>query len=599
MGLKIKKGTKIEELYEIQFLLGENPFTDTYRAKDNTNKIVRIDIINLAALPSSFFDDDGKLIEINLMRKIEHSNIPKLLDEGITIINQEKYAYLVFEFISGESLTEKLKREGNISPYEAIPIICQILDILGYLHNLTEPVVHNGVTPDAVFIDYSSRAKTPYLIGFEQSRTIFSGTHSLSIKNLSIFHSAPELFNGIFIPKSDIFSVGTLLYQLFIGIPPWYNENIIQQPINKIKKLIEQARERELNFDLTVEGFMDEHLKNTILKALAVNPDERFQSADEFSKALKRELIIDNNQNKDSSKNIKTHIHEEGKGFDLIAGMDELKNILKSDVIDVLNDPDKFKEYGIPLLNGMLLFGPPGCGKTFIAQNFADEVGYNFVLIKPSDLKSKWLNATEENIRNLFNEAEKKAPTVIFIDELDSLVPNRENELHHSHASAVNELLAQMSNCGERGIFIIGATNRPEKIDSAILRTGRLDKLVYVSPPDEKARCTLFDLYLKNRPSDLGIDYEELAKVTNNYVSSDIKFIVDEASRKALKTGSRITMDILIEAIKLNKPSVTHAELTKYNELKKQWDMERENVAKEEKPSVFGFRIQDKNEGKK
>ncbi|MCX6309172.1 MAG: ATP-binding protein [Bacteroidia bacterium] len=216
----------------------------------------------------------------------------------------------------------------------------------------------------------------------------------------------------------------------------------------------------------------------------------------------------------------------------------------------------------------MLLYGPPGCGKTFIAEKFADEVGYNFVIIKPSDLKSKWVNATEENIGKLFKEAEEKAPTIIFIDELDAIVPNRDGDLNQGSASAVNEILAQMTNCGEKEIFVIGATNRPEKIDPAILRTGRMDKVIYLSPPDLTARKEMFKLHLKERPTEKNIDFEKMAEITNLYVASDIKFIVNEASRNALKERIKINQGHLESVIKLNPPSISEKELKRYEVFK-------------------------------
>jgi len=399
------------------------------------------------------------------------------------------------------------------------------------------------------------------------------------------------LLNGIFIPQSDLFSAGAILYHLLFGVPPYFNENILNQPINKQKGLLEIARYKQLSFALADEDLIDDHIKNTLIKALSIDVENRFQTAEDFAKALKREMVID-------TKDIqKTFVNEQNKkeklvgtGFDQIAGMESLKQQLKEDVIDFLNNPELYKEYGIPMLNGMLLYGPPGCGKTFIAQKFADEVGYNFVMIKPSDLQSKYINATQENIGKLFKEAEEKAPTIIFIDELDAIVPTREGELHQMHASAVNEVLAQMSNCGENGIFVIGATNRPEKIDPAILRTGRLDKTIYLPPPDKKARFALFKLYLKDRPIDLGIDYDELASLTENYVSSDIKFLIDEASRKALRLRVRITMSIFIDVIKENNPSVSLSEIRKYEVLKKKWENEKQEIQTNNERPRIGFR---------
>jgi len=587
----LQKGFSVANRFEIQFPIGNNSFAQSYRAKDTSGKIVRLDLINLASLPSSYFDENGKLLQLNLLKQINHNNIPKLLNEGETIIEKQKFAFLAYEFVSGETLTERLKREGTLSPYTAIPIIIELLEAFEYLHNQTDPIIHNGINPNTIKLDYSLKRDKPILTGFEQARTIHQNGQSVSIKYLSAFHSAPELLNGIFIPQSDLFSIGAVLYHLLFGVPPFFNENILNQPINKQKGLLETARNKPLNFSLADDDLIDEQIINTLTKALSIEIEDRFQTADDFSKALKREMLL---EKKDIQKTfVKTNEKAEkklGTGFDQIAGMESLKQQLKEDVIDFLNNPELYKEYGVPMLNGMLLYGPPGCGKTFIAQKFADEVGYNFVMIKPSDLQSKYVNATQENIGKLFKEAEEKAPTIIFIDELDAIVPSREGELHQMHASAVNEVLAQMTNCGEKGIFVIGATNRPEKIDPAILRTGRLDKSVYLPPPDKKARSAMFKLYLKDRPIDLGLDYDKLASLTENYVSSDLKFLIDEASRKALKTRGRITMSIFTEVISDNKPSVSLTEIRKYEALKRQWDNEKQDLqTKNERPRI-GFR---------
>ncbi|MDP2414817.1 AAA family ATPase [Daejeonella sp.] len=569
------KGTVIADRYEIQFPIGSNSFVQSYRAKNKSGNIIRLDLINLASLPSSFFEE-GKLIQVSLLKKIKHTNISALKEEGETIIDKQKFAYLTFDFISGETLAEKLKREGKLSPYEAVPIVTELLEAIEYLHNKSEPIIHNGILPTSIFLDLSTKREKPVLTGFEQARTLENSNQSVSIKGLSFFHSAPELLNGVFIPQSDLFSVGALLHHLLFGVAPWYNENILSQPLNKVKGLVEQAREKKLSFDFADENEIDDQLKFTLTKALSIDIEQRFQTAEDFSKALKREVMLEKQEvEKSFEKKIEKKEKKKGSGFDQIAGMSELKEILYTDVIRALSEKELYASYGITIPNGMLLYGPPGCGKTFIAQKFADEIGYNFVMIKPSDLKSKWVNATEENIGKLFKEAEANAPTIIFIDELDAIVPSREGDLHQGAASAVNEVLAQMTNCGERGIFVIGATNRPEKIDAAILRAGRLDKTIYLSPPDKAARAAMFKLYLKDRPVDLSVDYDILSLLTENYVSSDIKFLIDEASRQALKVKSRITMEVLQTVIKTNKPSVTLKEINKYVALKQKWDNEK------------------------
>jgi len=186
------------------------------------------------------------------------------------------------------------------------------------------------------------------------------------------------------------------------------------------------------------------------------------------------------------------------------------------------------------------------------------------VAVKPSDLASIYVHGTQEKIGQLFKEAKEKAPSIIFIDEVDAILPSRQGNLYHSYASEVNEFLAQMTECHEHGIFIIAATNRPEKIDPAILRTGRMDKVVYVEPPDFEARIEMFRLYMKDRPAAPDIDLKQLAGLSENYVSSDIKFIVNEASRNALMERVLITQSHLEEVLRKTSPSISENQIKQY-----------------------------------
>lgn len=586
------KGTVIADRYEIQFPIGINSFVQSYRAKNKSGNIIRLDLINLASLPSSFFGENGKLIQISLLKKIKHTNISTLKEEGETIIDKQKFAYLTFDFISGETLAEKLKREAKLSPYEAVPIITELLEAIEYLHNLPEPVIHNGISPTSVLLDLSTKREKPVLTAFEQARTLENSNQSISIKGLSFFHSAPELLNGVFIPQSDLFSVGALLHHLLFGVAPWYNENILSQPLNKVKGLIEQAREKKLSFEFADEDEIDDQLKFTLTKALSIDIENRFQTAEDFAKALKREMILERAEvEKAFEKPIEKKEKKKGSGFDMIAGMEELKSILFNEVIRPITEKERFQKFGIPLLNGMLLYGPPGCGKTFIAEKFAEEVGFNFISVKPDDLGSPYVHGGQEKIGKLFKEAIEKSPCVIFIDEIDAVVPSREGDISHHYAAEVNVMLSHMTECGEKGIFIIAATNRPEKIDKAILRTGRIDKIIYLPPPDKEAREKMFNLYLKSRPIDLAVDYEKLASLTANYVSRDLKEIIIEASKKAERTkDERITMKILLDVIKENKPSVTLKEINKYVALKQKWDNEKGGKDDNDRTPV-GFKL--------
>ena len=227
--------------------------------------------------------------------------------------------------------------------------------------------------------------------------------------------------------------------------------------------------------------------------------------------------------------------------------MDDLKNTLKSKVIDVIKRPEHFKKYGVTIPNGMLMYGPPGCGKTFISEKFCEEAGFNFFLVKASDVTSVYKSGGEQKIGELFKNAAANAPTVICFDEVDGIMPKRQSgEISQYKNSEVNEYLTQINKCSERGIFVIATTNKPDMIDTAILRTGRLEVHVYVPPPGNIARKKIFELYLKNRYTDTNIDYDKLASMTENYVASDIEYIINSASHTAAIQETPISMDIIL-----------------------------------------------------
>ena len=260
--------------------------------------------------------------------------------------------------------------------------------------------------------------------------------------------------------------------------------------------------------------------------------------------------------------------------------------MLKTEVIDVLNNPDHFKKYGVSIPNGMLLYGPQDVERHLYHKNFVKEAGFNFFLVKPHDLSSIYVSGRRRKLANLFNQAEENSPSVICFDEVDAIMPKRNDSVNQSISSRVNEFLTQINKCSARGIFVIATTNKPELIDDAILRTGRLEIQLYVGPPDFKARKSMFNLLLKNRHSEVIIDYEKLAKLTENYISSDIDFIVNKAAHKAAIANTRISNEIIENVIKNFKPSITKSVIDSY---KKSQD-EYNNTEKENKRTQIGFK---------
>jgi transitional endoplasmic reticulum ATPase len=579
----LTKGQIIDHKYSVSFFLKKGSYAETYRVQNEAKETKILKLFDFSKLHRTQFTENGEILEIEILKQIKHSNLIRYTDSGNILIDNQKLAYVVLDFVSGETIADKMKRENTLNLYEAKNIILSVLNGLNYLHN--KQIIHNDITNQNVMMDLSGQIQVPKIIDFGYARLLTQSNKDFLKDGLNLFYTANETFNKVFSFQSDIYSVGALYYHLLTGLPPYFIE-ISKYKSDKIEleEVILEERNKPLKFSDTI----DEQTQNIIKKALQQKAENRFKSVKEFIQALNGEFEVELSIPDEKVNKVQPKENKKGIGFSAIAGMQELKNTIQLDIIDALNEKEKYAEYGLTIPNGMLLYGPPGCGKTFFAEKMAEEIGFNFYQIKPSDIQSKWVNASQENIKNLFDEARKSAPSIIFIDELDALVPNRDNSsVNHMNTSAVNEFLAQMNNCGDDGVFIIGATNRPNSIDPAILRAGRLDKHIYLPPPDFEARKLMFELYLKKRPTEIGLNYEELAKATEYYVSSDIKFLCDEASRKALKDNLRITKSIVLETIRNNKPSISLQELNSYLVIKAK--MEGDNNDNNDRP-IIGFR---------
>jgi SpoVK/Ycf46/Vps4 family AAA+-type ATPase len=225
-----------------------------------------------------------------------------------------------------------------------------------------------------------------------------------------------------------------------------------------------------------------------------------------------------------------------------VGGMDEVKQRLELAFLGPLRNPKLRTLFGKSLRGGLLLYGPPGCGKTFLARAVAGEMGAAFLSLSIVDVLNMWVGSSERNLHDLFDAARSHAPCVLFLDEIDALGHKRSQLSSSALRTLVNQLLTELDGVGggNEGVFVLAATNAPWDIDAALRRPGRLDRTVLVLPPDEPARATILEYHLRDRPV-AGIDLRALAAVTENYSGADLAHVCESAAefamRDAIATG--------------------------------------------------------------
>jgi transitional endoplasmic reticulum ATPase len=255
-----------------------------------------------------------------------------------------------------------------------------------------------------------------------------------------------------------------------------------------------------------------------------------------------------------------------------IGGLEAVKQELMEAVEWPLKYPEVFKRLGIRPPRGILLYGPPGTGKTLLAKAVATESQANFISVKGPEVLSKWVGESEKAVREIFRKARETAPCIIFFDELDSIAPRRG---FHTDAGVtdriVNQLLTEMDGIQSlKGVVVLGATNRPDILDPALLRPGRFDRVLYVPPPDKAARLAIFKIHTREMPLDEDVDLDILASVTEGYTGADIEAVVREAAMLAAReniNAQKVSMRHFEKALLKIKPSVGAEEKAEYDRI--------------------------------
>ncbi|MGH7946086.1 MAG: ATP-binding protein, partial [Opitutaceae bacterium] len=246
-----------------------------------------------------------------------------------------------------------------------------------------------------------------------------------------------------------------------------------------------------------------------------------------------------------------------------VGGMEQVKEEVRMKIILPLQQPELFKAYGKKIGGGILMYGPPGCGKTFLARATAGEVSASFLAVGISDVLDMWIGQSEKNLHAVFEQARSHSPCVLFFDEVDALGANRTDMLKSGGRQIINQFLSELDGVAStnEGVLILAATNAPWHLDPAFRRPGRFDRILFVPPPDQGARASILRLLLKGKP--VGeIDFDALAKKTDGFSGADLKAVIDVAVesklREAMRAGSLQALSgrDLIDAIKRHKPTV-------------------------------------------
>ncbi|MCB9865301.1 MAG: ATP-binding protein [Phycisphaerales bacterium] len=261
-------------------------------------------------------------------------------------------------------------------------------------------------------------------------------------------------------------------------------------------------------------------------------------------------------------------------GFDDIAGLEDIKQEIRLKMIYPFSHPELAQRYGISVGGGLLLYGPPGTGKTMMAKAIAHEIDATFFVISPAQILSKWVGEAEQNVRKLFAAAKEEAKSVIFVDEIEALIPKRRSDSSTVMARVVPQILQEVEGFdrnSDRALLFVGATNKPWMLDEAVMRPGRFDTRVYVGLPDAPARFKLLEINLGHRPLAADVDLGNLCDRLDGYSGADIKSICQQAAQVAFMDamagadGRAIRQQDLLAVLERSQPSVRPADLGRFD----------------------------------
>lgn len=330
-------------------------------------------------------------------------------------------------------------------------------------------------------------------------------------------------------------------------------EELIQQGNNDLDTLILHAK-------ALVKEHSISKAQEVYSKALSLYPGVRDE---ELDKEL-RQGITPTDDFFDDDDFFSPFVQQSDIKFEDVGGMANIKKEIDLKIIKPLQHPDLYKAYGKKAGGGILLYGPPGCGKTYIAKATAGQVNARFINVGLSDILDMWVGNSEKNLHNIFETARENTPCVLFFDEIDALGASRNDMKQSGSKHLINQFLQELDGFegNNESILVLGATNTPWHLDPAFRRPGRFDRIIFIPPPDSEARESIFKLKLQNKPVE-AIDYKLLASKTEQYSGADIEAVIDHAIEEKLEAAfadgntKPITTKDLINACKKHKASTS------------------------------------------
>jgi transitional endoplasmic reticulum ATPase len=321
-----------------------------------------------------------------------------------------------------------------------------------------------------------------------------------------------------------------------------------------------------------LEALAKEAAMSVLRKVL---PQVKLKESEPVSSEILDKIRVDMDDFKEGLKNVRPSAMREvlievpNVKWSDVGGLEKVKQELKEAIEWPLKHPGSFKRMGISPPKGVLLYGPPGCGKTLLARAVATESNSNFISVKGPEMLSKWVGESEKAVREIFRKARQVAPCIVFFDEIDAIAPRRgASDGSRVTEQVVNQILTELDGLEElTDVTILAATNRPDIVDSAMLRPGRFDRLILTPPPDEEARLQIFKVHTKKMPLTKNVDLGELVDHTKNYSGADIQAVCREAAILALRKDMKakeVNMDHFKKAMKVVGPSLRGKDFDKY-----------------------------------